>query len=74
MGELHLDIYVEQIKRDYKVQTVVGKFQVNFRETITERVKFGYLYKKQSGGEGQYGRVIRYIEPLLEGCDPKFKI
>ncbi|KAL1352933.1 elongation factor G-2, mitochondrial isoform X2 [Arachis hypogaea] len=73
MGELHLDIYVERIRREYKVDATVGKPRVNFRETVTQRADFDYLHKKQSGGQGQYGRVIGYIEPLPAGSPTKFE-
>ncbi|KAJ6415378.1 hypothetical protein OIU84_004218 [Salix udensis] len=73
MGELHLDIYVERIRREYKVDASVGKPRVNFRETITKRAEFDYLHKKQTGGQGQYGRVCGYIEPLPQGSTTKFE-
>jgi elongation factor G len=64
MGELHLDIYVERMKREYGVECSVGKPQVRYRETIRERMPFNYTHKKQSGGAGQFARVIGYIEPM----------
>ncbi|XP_022152350.1 elongation factor G-2, mitochondrial-like [Momordica charantia] len=73
MGELHLDIYVERIRREYKVDATVGKPRVNFRETVTQRAEFDYLHKKQTGGQGQYGRVCGYIEPLPQGSPTKFE-
>ncbi|KAG1334998.1 elongation factor G, mitochondrial [Cocos nucifera] len=73
MGELHLDIYVERIRREYKVDAKVGKPRVNFRETVTQRAEFDYLHKKQSGGQGQYGRVCGYIEPLPMDSPTKFE-
>lgn len=66
MGELHLDIYVERLKREYGVECITGAPTVNYKETITSRGDFNYLHKKQSGGAGQYARVIGYVEPLTE--------
>ncbi|PIB02473.1 Elongation factor G, mitochondrial [Cercospora beticola] len=63
MGELHLDIYVERMKREYKVEVVTGQPQVAYRETIQEHVDFDHLLKKQTGGAGDYARVVGYLEP-----------
>jgi len=64
MGELHLEIYVERMKREYGVTCATGRPQVAFRETVTERAGFAYTHKKQTGGAGQYARVIGHIEPM----------
>ncbi|KAJ3092998.1 Elongation factor G, mitochondrial [Quaeritorhiza haematococci] len=64
MGELHLDIYVERLKREYNVETTTGKPQVAFRETVSSKTPFEYIHKKQSGGSGQYAKVKGYIEPV----------
>lgn len=64
MGELHLDIYVERMKREYSVACITGKPRVAFRETITQMAKFDYTHKKQSGGSGQFGKVKGYLEPM----------
>jgi elongation factor G len=64
MGELHLEIYVERMKREYKVECITGQPRVNYREACTARAAFSYLHKKQSGGAGQYAKVVGYIEPL----------
>ena len=74
MGELHLQIYVERIKREYGVDCEVGEPRVNYRESITRKAQFDYQHKKQSGGQGQYGRVIGYVEPLDDvNAEPVFE-
>ena len=63
MGELHLEIIVDRLKREFKVESNVGKPEVAYRETITRKVKCEHKYAKQSGGRGQYGHVLMEIEP-----------
>jgi elongation factor G len=67
MGELHLDVYVERMKREYNAEVDTGAPQVAYREAVTRKAEFNYLHKKQTGGSGQYARVGGYVEPYPEG-------
>ena len=66
MGELHLAVYVDRMKREYNCEVVTGAPQVAYRESITARGDFNYTHKKQTGGSGQYGRVAGFMEPDSE--------
>jgi elongation factor G len=67
MGELHLEVYLERMRREYHAVVETSPPQVAYRETISQRADFDYTHKKQTGGAGQYARVVGYLEPNPEG-------
>ncbi|KAK4955667.1 Elongation factor G, mitochondrial [Elasticomyces elasticus] len=73
MGELHLSIYVERMRREYNVEVATGQPQVAYRETVQEHVKYDHLLKKQTGGAGDYARVVGFLEPTGQLGPNKFE-
>jgi len=66
MGELHLEIYTERLKREFGAEVIIGAPQVNYRETINTEAAYDYTHKKQTGGSGQFGQVVGLLRPLAE--------
>ncbi|APZ94701.1 elongation factor G [Fuerstiella marisgermanici] len=73
MGQLHLDVYVERIKREYGCECIIGEPRVSYRERPTKSVEFNHKRAKQSGGSGQYGHVVGVMEPLPEDAENAFE-
>jgi elongation factor G len=71
MGELHLEIYIERMKREFNCEVIVGQPQVAYRETITAEAPYDYTHKKQTGGSGQFAKVVGAIRPLPPQEDGK---
>jgi len=73
MGELHLDIYIERMKREYKAEITVGRPNVSYREAPTQEAEYNYKHKKQTGGSGQYAHVVGKLIPLGEDATEPYE-
>lgn len=73
MGELHLDIYIERMKREYKAEVTVGAPKVSYREAPTREASFDYRHKKQTGGSGQFAHVVGTLIPIPEGSEEVYE-
>ena len=73
MGQLHLEVYIERIKREYRCEVVVGEPKVAYRETPTKEVEFNFKHKKQTGGSGQYAHIVGKLFPLGEESTEQFQ-
>jgi elongation factor G len=73
MGELHLDVYCERIRREYKCDVEVGRPRVSYRESPSQAIDYNYKHKKQTGGSGQYAHVVGKLEPLPEGHEEGYE-
>ncbi len=73
MGELHLDVYVERMKREYGVEVEVGAPKVSYRESPTKEIEFNYKHKKQTGGSGQYAHIVGTLSPIESAAEDSFE-
>ena len=73
MGELHLEVYIERIRREYGVQIEVGAPKVSYRESPTREVEFNYKHKKQTGGSGQYAHIVGKLSPIESNSEDSFE-